>query len=257
MNPTVPQSVIDAALEEDPSRYAAEYLATFRTDIENFIAKEALDGVVNWRALERPPINGRKYVAFVDPSGGSNDSMTLAIAHKENDIGVLDCLRERKAPFSPESAVLEFADLLKQYRITRVRGDRYAGEWPRDAFRRFGIAYDLAEAPKSDLYRDLLPLVNSGKVQLLGNKRLIAQLLGLERRTSRAGKDSIDHAPGGHDDLANAAAGALVDVTRKKPVARMGSIGVDGRISWQDAERPPLRIVPVTPEEYRRRNGIV
>jgi hypothetical protein len=256
MNPTVPQSVIDAALEEDPSRYAAEYLATFRTDVEGFVSKEAIEAVVNWKALERWPVNGRKYVAFVDPSGGSNDSMTLAIAHKEHDVAVLDCLREWKAPFSPESAVVDFADLLKQYRISRVRGDRYAGEWPRDAFRRCGIAYDLAEAPKSDLYRDLLPLVNSGKVQLLGNKRLITQLLGLERRTSRAGKDSIDHAPGGHDDLANAAAGALVDVIRKKPVARIGSIGVDGRISWHDPKRPPLRIL-VTPEEYRRRNGIV
>jgi hypothetical protein len=34
--------------------------------------------------------------------------------------------------------------------------------------------------------------------------------LGLERRTSRGGRDSIDHAPGSHDDLANAAAGAIV-----------------------------------------------
>jgi hypothetical protein len=41
---------------------------------------------------------------------------------------------------------------------------------------------------------------------------LIAQLLGLERRTARSGKDSIDHAPGGHDDVANAAASALLEV---------------------------------------------
>ena len=38
--------------------------------------------------------------------------------------------------------------------------------------------------------------------------RLVSQICGLERRTSRAGKDSIDHGPGGHDDLANAVAGA-------------------------------------------------
>ena len=36
----------------------------------------------------------------------------------------------------------------------------------------------------------------------------LAQLCGLERRTARGGRDSIDHAPGGHDDLANAVAGA-------------------------------------------------
>ena len=38
--------------------------------------------------------------------------------------------------------------------------------------------------------------------------RLVNQLCGLERRTARSGKDSIDHAPGGHDDLANSVAGA-------------------------------------------------
>ena len=61
--------------------------------------------------------------------------------------------------------------------------------------------------PKSDLYHDLLPLINATRIELLDNRRLAAQLIGLERRTSRQGKDSIDHPPGGHDDLANAAAG--------------------------------------------------
>jgi hypothetical protein len=44
---------------------------------------------------------------------------------------------------------------------------------------------------------------------------LVAQISGLERRTGRSGKDSIDHAPNGHDDLANAVAGAA-DATRSK-----------------------------------------
>jgi hypothetical protein len=34
----------------------------------------------------------------------------------------------------------------------------------------------------------------------------------LERRVARSGKDSIDHPPGGHDDVANACAGVLVAV---------------------------------------------
>jgi hypothetical protein len=36
------------------------------------------------------------------------------------------------------------------------------------------------------------------------------QVTSLERRTARGGRDSIDHAPGAHDDIANAVAGALV-----------------------------------------------
>ena len=44
------------------------------------------------------------------------------------------------------------------------------------------------------------------------------QLLGLERRTSRAGQDPIDDPRGGSDDLANAVAGALV-MAQKAPSA--------------------------------------
>ena len=56
----------------------------------------------------------------------------------------------------------------------------------------------------------LRPRLNSARVELLDSPRLISQLCGLERRTARGGRDSIDHGPGGHDDLANAVAGALV-----------------------------------------------
>ena len=49
--------------------------------------------------------------------------------------------------------------------------------------------------------------------------RLVNQLCGLERRTARSGKDSIDHGPGGHDDLANAVAGAAdLVASRKQPM---------------------------------------
>ena len=72
------------------------------------------------------------------------------------------------------------------------------------------LTYDLSQQPKSDLYRDVLPLLNSKRVDLLDHPKLIAQLCGLERRTARSGRDSIDHAPGAHDDVANAAAGALL-----------------------------------------------
>jgi len=40
MNPTVPQSVIDAAMEADPLSAAAEYMAQFRTDVENYCSRD-------------------------------------------------------------------------------------------------------------------------------------------------------------------------------------------------------------------------
>jgi hypothetical protein len=208
MNPTVPLSFIEEAYEVDPAHAAAEYGADFRTDVETYVAREVVDAAVVTGRHELPPIRGIAYVAFTDPSGGSADSMTLAIGHRDKDgRAIIDALRERRPPFAPESVVYEFADLMKSYGIHTVIGDRYGGEWPRERFRVNGIHYELAEKPKSDFYRDLLPFLNSGRLELLDHPRLISQLCGLERRTSRSGKDSIDHAPGGHDDIANSVAG--------------------------------------------------
>ena len=53
-------------------------------------------------------------------------------------------------------------------------------------------------------------MINSGRTRLLDHQRLLAQLCALERRTARGGRDSIDHPPGAHDDLANSVAGALI-----------------------------------------------
>jgi hypothetical protein len=72
---------------------------------------------------------------------------------------------------------------------------------------------------KSDLYREVLPLLNAGRVELLDLPRLRAQFLGLERRVMRGGRDSIDHGPSGHDDVVNAAAGAIHLVGTARAVA--------------------------------------
>jgi hypothetical protein len=211
MNPTIPDEVIAEAYENDPASAAAEYGAQFRTDVETFVAREVIDQVTAPGRHELPPTSGLAYHAFCDPSGGSADSMTIAVAHRDKDgRGILDAVRERKPPFSPADVVLEFAALLKSYHIHRLTGDRWGGEFVREPFRSHGIQYELSDKPKSDIYRDFLPILNSGKAELLDVPRLTAQLCGLERRTARGGRDSIDHVPGGHDDVANAVAGALV-----------------------------------------------
>ncbi|CCE97207.1 conserved hypothetical protein [Sinorhizobium fredii HH103] len=226
MNPTIPQSVVDRALERDHSSAMAEYGAEFRSDIEDFVSLEVVEACVSPGVRERPPLSNIRYRAFVDPSGGSNDSMTLAIGHREGERVILDCMRERKPPFSPESVVAEFADTLAKYRVREVEGDRYAGEWAREPFRKKGIAYKLSEKPRSDLYRDLLPMLNSKTADLLDSDRLVNQIVGLERRVNRGGKESIDHAPGGHDDLANAVAGVLNASTVQRGAYEIPIVGL-------------------------------
>ncbi|HEV2161186.1 MAG TPA: hypothetical protein VGR52_02970 [Stellaceae bacterium] len=209
-NPTLPLSVIEKALAKDAEAASAEWLAEWRSDLADFVDRIVVERLVPPGCSERPPEHSLTYVGFCDPSGGSNDSMTLAIAHRQGTTVVLDCVRERRAPFSPDDVCREFAATLKSYGITEIRGDRYAAGWPVERFAVHGIKYEPADKPKNEIYVALLPMLNSNAVALLDNTRLISQLCSLERRSARSGKDSIDHPTGGHDDLVNAAAGALV-----------------------------------------------
>ena len=139
-------------------------------------------------------------------------------AHRLDEQVIIDAIREAHPPVSPEYVVADFSALLKSYQIDRVSGDRYAGEFPRELFAQARREIRIGQAgPKSDLFRDLLPLLNSGRITLPRHDRLIAQLVGLERQVSRLGKDTISHAAvaGAHDDVANACAG--VAMLAKKP----------------------------------------
>jgi hypothetical protein len=248
MNPTLPQRVIDRATEADPEAASAEYGAEFRGDLEVFVSRETIEACVTTGVTVRSPIAGVTYRGFVDPSGGSNDAMTLSVAHKEGNRSVLDCVLERKAPFSPDAVVSEFSQTLKSYGVSKVTGDRYAGLWPRERFQVHGITYEPAEMNRSELYLAFLPLLNSGRVDLLDNPRMVSQFCGLERRTSRAGRDTVDHAPGAHDDICNAVAGGLV-TKQDEPMNITEEV-------LKLAADPKWRVnVQARPGEYRQRQG--
>lgn len=216
MNATVPQEVIDEAMERDPASAAAEYMAEFRTDIESYASPRVVDAAIVPGRYELPRRTRFEYCAFVDPAGGSGgDSMTLGISHRESEKVVVDFIAERRPPFSPEGVTEEFCKILEKYEIGYVNGDRYAGSWPSEQFQKRGVEFIPSELNKSMIYVEFLALLNSGNVELLDNDRLRTQLLSLERRPSRAGRDIIDHPPGLHDDVINAAAGAAVQISNQ------------------------------------------
>jgi hypothetical protein len=209
MNPTLDTRERDRAMAEDPVSARSEYGAVFRDDLVCFIDPAVVARAVVAGRIELPPVSGIVYTAGVDPSGGSSDSMTLAISHAEGERGILDGVWEWQAPFSPEQVVQEITAICRRYGIRSVIGDRFGGEWPRERFRVHGIEYVIAPMTRSDTYLHLLPALNTpGKIELVDNRRLISQLCGLERRTGH-GKDSVDHARGAHDDVINAAAISL------------------------------------------------
>jgi hypothetical protein len=211
MNPTVPQSFIDAHMDEDPARAGAEYLAEFRTDLEPFVQREVIEACTGG-FVELAPASNTRYFGFVDAAGGSGgDSFTAAISHREDNRVIVDCLRERRPPFSPSAVIEELVPLFESYRISRITGDRWAGGFPPEQFQQHHIKYEACVKVKSDLYVDLLPLLNSGRILLPRHPRLAAQLISLERTTVRgSGHDRIDAPRDQHDDLANAVAGAAM-----------------------------------------------
>src|SRR5262249_21656460 len=161
LNSTLTQADIDAEYAKDPQWASAEYGAIFRTDVETFLSVEAVENCIDPGVFERPYNRQFSYSAFVDPSGGGSDSFTLAIAHLEGKTAVLDVIREVRAPFSPEAAVEQHVSLLRAYSISKVVGDRYGGLWPQERFTTKGIVYEVSERSKSQIYQDLLPMVNS------------------------------------------------------------------------------------------------
>jgi hypothetical protein len=104
------------------------------------------------RCAVRTPEHDVLYVGFVDMSGGSNDDACLAIAHLDADGRAwLDVVINQgpPPPFDLRRAVERFVLALRQYGITCVVGDKYAGETFRLDFERAGISYDAAGLTRS------------------------------------------------------------------------------------------------------------
>ena len=141
----------------------------------------------------------------------------LGIAHHDTarNVRVLDLLMAQTGapPFNPRHAVAKFAALLKEYGLSIVTGDAYAGETFRRDFEAEGISYSVSTQSKSEIYEAFEPKLNAGEIELLDDGKLQEQLLTLVIRGSK-----IDHQSGDHDDIANAAAGAVVLVGTRAPM---------------------------------------
>jgi len=235
MNPTIDPDLVARNLEADPEAARSEWEAEFRSDLETFLPLETLQAAVIPGRHELPPQTGVHYTAFMDPSGGRGDAAALAIAHTEGENVVLDLARRWPAPHNPQSVIREMAEILRAYGVRRVVGDRYAGEWPRQEFMKHQIAYNPAPQDKSRLYLDLLPLVLSGRVELLDIRQLFSELRSLVRRPRSGGRDLVDHPPRGSDDLANAVSGAVT-------LAGAGMVRPQARVRWISGESPWRRL---------------
>jgi len=211
LNPTLSQAFVDAAYAEDAAAARSEFGNEWRAEISEFVPRSLIESlVVKGRKELLPRLrypHEVRYHGFVDLSGGRGDDAALAVGHKEGRKLILDSVRVYRPPFNPHTVVGEMAQELKRFNIRRVVGDNYGAEFLVGSFRDNGIGYTKSDKPKSELYKELLPVLCSAEIELLDDERLVDQLSGLERRTRSGGKDVIDHPPGAHDDVANVVAG--------------------------------------------------
>ena len=233
MNPILKESIVRRAFENDAQVAASEWGSIeagiqFRDDLASFIDIDLVRPLVMDNVQQIPYNTQHTYNAFADPSGGSGrESFTCAISHSEVQgdryVAVLDYVGEIKGPCKPAAAAREFAEVIKSYGLGTVTSDAYAGDWPTEAWASAGITCIKSEKSKSQIYVECLPAFHDGTVRLLDNKRLVAQLCALERRTAKnTGRPSVDHPQGGRDDVCNAACGSLL----------LSSVTMSGAQQW-------------------------
>jgi hypothetical protein len=221
-NGSVDEASLAAMRAADPIAAASEWDSEFRDDLTGLYDDAVIDRSVDReRPLELPPRDGVIYQAHTDPSGGatSGDAYSLCIGHLEGEHKIIDAVRGRTGPFNPRQVVEEYAALCKHYRITKVNGDKYGKELNQQLWRDAGLEFVEAKLWAWELYLEALIPFNQGLVHLPPSNPLIGELKSLQRVANRAGRESVEHPRGGHDDLANAVCGCLYLLAPKKTYA--------------------------------------
>lgn len=219
MNPTLDRGAIDRAMALDPDSARCEYDAEFRPGQESYISESALRACVVPGRSVIPANPMFRYEAFVDMSGGMNDSATIAIGHREGVKVIVDFTNSWPAPHNPNLVVEQMATFAYQaYGIRKVMGDGYGGGFVPGQWERHQVRY-LGKAPaKSEIYASFVPLVMAGLVELPDDETLMRELRGLVRRNYAGGKFSIDHMNGRHDDMANSVCGLCVMLAKPRQI---------------------------------------
>jgi hypothetical protein len=218
LHPSFSTAVVKRAIKRDAVRAMSEYgfegKIPFRQSESSLVDQAPVDLAIVTDRRELAPVEGVTYVGFLDAAQGSRsgDSMTLAIAHDDDGNAVVDCVIEKVPPFSPINVLAnDFVPVLERYGVPRVVGDGVSKGFVEQTLRDLGILFDVSTMDKSQLYLNLLNLLNSNAVQLPDIDTLRLQLLSLKRYPGANNRERIDHPKGRayHDDVANVVAGAV------------------------------------------------
>jgi hypothetical protein len=237
MNPTISEVRLAREARVDLLRYAREYDAIFADATEGAIPGPWIDAAIVEDRAMLPPVDGKRYLAAVDPSGGAADEFALCVIHVENGKFIQDLQRawagSRHRKVDLAATCQEIAALIKPFGLARVTGDSYAGNWAVQEFQRANVLYEpFFGGSSTEAYKQLIPYMMQERVEILDDSVLIRQLRLLERRNRIGGKPPIiTHPKGSHDDRACALAFAVASLA--KSLAPATDIGHYARPGWE------------------------
>ena len=216
-NPTYSQAKIKLQKKRNPIAYRTEILGEFRKDISGMFDPELIDKAINFdRPVELPYNSDFTYQAFTDcAGGGGKDSYATCIGHKQDNGIIIDVVRSRRPQFNPEEVTHQHAELLKEYKIDTVSGDKFSGDFASNLWEKFGISYKKSAKTKSELYLESESAFNTEIVELPNKPLAIQQLKLLVRKTRSGGRDSVDTDGGAPEDEANTICGIIVAIQGK------------------------------------------
>jgi hypothetical protein len=61
MNPTIPSRVVEDAVVRDATLASSEWLALFRSDLESYVSRDAVEACIEPGVRERAPVAGVRY----------------------------------------------------------------------------------------------------------------------------------------------------------------------------------------------------
>lgn len=203
--------------EDDPRKWAREYLCTFQSAISGGFFPAHINCIDAARPGDGPDAfriqQGLKYYVSLDPAL-HQDRSAVAVGHVEargpRTIVVVDTAytipRPRGQSLSPELVVDRVSALRKNLGSPYiVYGDQWSADFLKYMFARKGIVYqteDWTGANKLPRYSMFRQGLVDNLISLPSNPQLANELLATGTRLTSAGNELIE--PGGRDDLAQA-----------------------------------------------------
>lgn len=215
--------------------------------------------------LELPPSNNIVYSAFFAVPGSTSERPAFAIAHMaEDNVAMLDFVKDYSIQESLEKTIADICSIMRSYGIAKIEGDHFGGNWPKEYFSVHGIIYSPTSLTLPEIYRDFMPILAAGEVELLENAKMLNQMGDLERSITKAGRDSVFSS--GSDYLARCVAGLIVTSCRGtwatwQKLARKAKIDKEQQLAIQTAryeswkERVEVAKVVHLMNEIRIRRG--